>query len=337
MKKALIFGITGQDGSYLAEYLLSLGYEVHGAVRRASSFNTSRIDHLYQDPHSAEVRLFLHFADLSDTSRLFSLLSAVRPDEVYNLAAQSHVKVSFDEPELTGDVTALGCLRLLDAIRLVSPESKFLQASSSEMFGSTPPPQSELSQFSPQSPYAVAKLYSYWTTRNYRDSYGLHASNAIMFNHESPRRGETFVTRKITRAAARISAGTGEKLYLGNLDSRRDFGYAPEYVRGLWLMLQQDRPEDYVFATGVSVSILDFLDTVFSMAGLEWQDHVVIDPRYYRPSEVNHLQGDASKALEFLNWKPKVKVDRLAEIMLNHDLRVEKALSARVVDNPVFQ
>lgn len=337
MKKALIIGITGQDGSYLAELLLKKNYEVHGLIRRASTFNTGRINHLYQDPHETARRLFLHYGDLSDGSRLVSLIAELKPDEIYNLGAQSHVKVSFDEPEYTGDITGLGNARLLEAVRLVSPNSKFLQASSSEMFGSTPPPQNELSTFAPRSPYAAAKLYAYWMTANYREAYDMFAVNAIMFNHESPRRGETFVTRKITRAVARIKAGQQQKLYLGNLDSQRDFGYAPEYVEGMWLMMQQEKPEDFVFATGNSVSIRDFLGYAFTEAGLNWQDHVELDEKYLRPTEVDSLRGDASKAKKILGWESRTKARALAELMVEADLELLAHEGRTWIDTPKFQ
>ena len=337
MKKALIIGITGQDGSYLAELLLKKNYEVHGLIRRASTFNTGRINHLYQDPHETARRLFLHYGDLSDGSRLVSLIAELKPDEIYNLGAQSHVKVSFDEPEYTGDITGLGNARLLEAVRLVAPNSKFLQASSSEMFGSTPPPQNEHSTFAPRSPYAAAKLYAYWMTANYREAYDMFAVNAIMFNHESPRRGETFVTRKITRAVARIKAGEQQKLYLGNLDSQRDFGYAPEYVEGMWLMMQQDKPEDFVFATGQSVSIRDFLSYAFTEAGLTWQDHVELDQKYLRPTEVDSLMGDASKAKERLGWEARTKSNELAPLMVQADIELLKHEGKTWIDTPKFQ
>lgn len=337
MKKALIIGITGQDGSYLAELLLQKNYEVHGLIRRSSTFNTGRINHLYQDPHEAGRRLFLHYGDLSDGSRLVSLIAELKPDEIYNLGAQSHVKVSFDEPEYTGDITGLGNARLLEAVRLVSPKSKFLQASSSEMFGSTPPPQNELSTFAPRSPYAAAKLYAYWMTTNYREAYDMFAVNAIMFNHESPRRGVTFVTRKITRAAASIKAGKQQKLYLGNLDSQRDFGYAPEYVEGMWRMMQQDKPEDFVFATGESVTIREFAEFSFSAAGLSWQDHVELDQRYLRPTEVDNLRGDAAKAKEFLGWEAKTTAKALAELMVQADIELLKHEGNHWIDTPRFE
>jgi len=336
LKKALIIGITGQDGSYLAELLLAKGYEVHGLIRRASTFNTSRIDHLYQDPHQPGASLFLHYGDLSDGSRLVSLIATLKPDEIYNLGAQSHVRVSFDEPEYTGNITGLGNARLLEAVRFASPGSKFLQASSSEMFGSTPPPQNEESPFSPQSPYAAAKLYAYWMTRNYRDAHNMFAVNAIMFNHESPRRGETFVTRKITRAAARIKAGQQQKLYLGNLEAKRDFGYAPEYVEGLWLMLQRDNPDDFVFATGHQVSISDFLGYVFSDLGLDWRDHVEFDRKYLRPTEVESLKGDASKAKQLMGWEAKTKARALAEVMIEADMAALAHEGKSWIDKPRF-
>jgi GDPmannose 4,6-dehydratase len=320
VKKAFITGITGQDGSYLAEFLLHKGYEVHGLIRRASTFNTHRIDHLFQDPHVAGSRLHLHYGDLSDGSRLTTLLSTIRPDEVYHLAAQSHVRVSFDEPEHTGDVTGLATTRLLEAIRLVSPESKFYQASSSEMFGATPPPQNEDTPFYPRSPYGAAKVYSYWMTRNYREAYGIFACNGILFNHESPRRGETFVTRKITRAAARIKLGLQDKLFLGNLDAVRDWGYAPEYVEAQWLMLQSDRPDDYVVATNTAATVADFLESSFGVLDLDWNKHVEFDPRYLRPTEVDALIGDYSKAKDLLGWTPRVLVGDLAKKMVDFDL-----------------
>ena len=322
MKKALITGITGQDGSYLAELLLNKGYEVHGIIRRSSSFNTARLDNVYQDPHVPDRHLYLYYGDLTDGSRLVTLLQRVQPDEVYNLAAQSHVAVSFDEPEHTGDVGALGTLRLLEAIRIAEINPKFYQASTSELYGNSPAPQNELTEFRPRSPYAVAKLYSYWITRNYREAYGLHASNGILFNHESPRRGETFVTRKISMAAARIAHGSKEKLYLGNLNAVRDWGYAPEYVEGMWRMLQADAADDYVLATGVATTVQDFCHLVFSELNLNWEDHVLIDERYYRPTEVENLIGDASKALQTLGWEAKTKSDELARIMARADFEL---------------
>ncbi len=330
-KKALITGITGQDGSYLAELLLAKGYEVHGLVRRASTFNTARIDHLYKDPHDLGIKLFLHYGDLSDGSRLANLISLIQPDEVYNLAAQSHVRVSFDEPEHTGDVTAIGTVRILDAIRQSGKEIRFYQASSSEMFGAETPPQNETTSFYPRSPYGVAKVYSYWITKNYRESFGMHASNGILFNHESPRRGETFVTRKITRAVARISAGVQRELFLGNLEARRDWGYAPEYVIAMWRMLQLDEPQDLVVATGQSMTVQDFLEASFAIVGLDWRNFVRFDDKYLRPSEVDSLVGDASKAKEVLDWSATVGPSRLAEIMVDHDVA---QLKGRVVDKP---
>lgn len=319
LKKAFITGITGQDGSYLAEFLLYKGYEVHGLIRRASTFNTHRIDHLFQDPHFSSSRLHLHHGDLSDGSRLTTLLATIRPDELYHLAAQSHVRVSFDEPEHTGDVTGLGTTRLLEAIRLVSPETRYYQASSSEMFGASPPPQSEETPFYPRSPYGAAKVYSYWMTKNYREAYGLFASNGILFNHESPRRGETFVTRKITRAAARIKRGQQDKLFLGNLDAVRDWGYAPEFVEAQWLMLQADAPDDFVVATGTSATVRDFLQATFDSVGLDWNKHVEFDARYVRPTEVDSLVGNYSKAERELSWKPEILVQDLAQIMVARD------------------
>lgn len=320
VKKALITGITGQDGSYLAELLLGKGYEVHGLIRRASTFNTSRIEHLYQDPHDPQARLFLHYGDLSDGARLVTLLHEVEPDEVYNLAAQSHVRVSFDEPEHTGDTTGIGAMRLLEAVRMAGIACRYYQASSSEMFGATPPPQHEDTPFYPRSPYGAAKVYAYWVTKNYREGYGMFAVNGILFNHESPRRGETFVTRKITRAVARIKAGLDRELYLGNLDAVRDWGYAPEYVEGMWRMLQSETPDDYVLATGSSFSVKDFVVTAFEHAGLDWEEHVKFDPRYLRPTEVDALIGDASKAARELGWSSSVGPDQLARIMVDADL-----------------
>ena len=320
MKKAIITGITGQDGSYLAELLLSKGYEVHGLIRRASTFNTQRIDHLFQDPHDSSARLKLHYADLTDGSRLTLLLDQIQPDEVYHLAAQSHVRVSFDEPEFTGDTTGLGTTRLLEAIRLTAPNCRFYQASSSEMFGASPPPQNEQTVFYPRSPYGAAKVYAYWMTRNYREAHGLFASTGILFNHESPRRGPTFVTRKISRAVARISAGLQDKLYLGNLDAVRDWGYAPEYVEAMWLMLQHKEPLDLVIATGQSNTVKDFVELAFGEVGLEWQKYVELDPRYLRPTEVDSLIGDSSHAQATLGWKHRVRLDGLARLMVQHDL-----------------
>jgi GDPmannose 4,6-dehydratase len=319
-KKALITGITGQDGSYMAELLLDKGYEVHGLIRRASTFNTGRIAHLYADPHEHGARLFLHYADLTEGSRLVTLLTSIAPDEVYNLAAQSHVRVSFDEPEYTGDVTGMGTTRLLEAIRLIGLDCRFYQASSSEMFGATPPPQDEETPFYPRSPYGAAKVYSYWMTRNYREAYGMFAVNGILFNHESPRRGETFVTRKITRSVARIQAGFQDTLFMGNIDAARDWGYAPEYVEAMWQMLQHDAPTDYVVATGTSHTVRDFLQFAFGHAGLEWEKHVKFDDRYLRPTEVDSLIGDPSKAARLLGWKPEVLPPELARIMVDSDI-----------------
>jgi GDPmannose 4,6-dehydratase len=326
MKKALITGITGQDGSYLAELLLAKGYEVHGIIRRASTFNTGRIDHLYKDPHINGVHLFLHYGDISDSTNLIKLLYRVQPDEVYHLAAQSHVRVSFDIPEYTGDVTGLSTVRILEAIRETGVGSKFYQASSSEMFGKVKEvPQTETTPFHPRSPYGAAKVYAYWATVNYRESYGLFACNGILFNHESPRRGETFVTRKITRAAARIKAGLQDKLYLGNLDARRDWGYAREYVEAMWLMLQQDEPDDYVIATGETHSVEEFLTESFAHVGLDWRDYVAIDPKYYRPAEVDLLIGDASKAKRALGWESKVTFKELVRLMVEADVALTGA------------
>jgi GDPmannose 4,6-dehydratase len=319
MKKALITGVTGQDGSYLTELLLEKGYEVHGLIRRASTFNTGRIEHLYTDPHVQGVRFFLHYGDLTDGSRLVTLLDKIRPDEVYHLAAQSHVRVSFDEPEFTGDTTGIGTTRILEAIRMIGLECRFYQASSSEMFGATPPPQNELTPFWPRSPYGAAKVYGYWMARNYREAYGMYAVNGILFNHESPRRGETFVTRKISRAAARIKAGLDEDLYLGNLDAVRDWGYAKEYVEAMWLMLQADEPTDYVVATGTAYTVRDFVQIAFDNAGLDWEKYVKFDERYLRPSEVDALIGDASKAAEILGWKPRTFTPELAKLMVDAD------------------
>jgi GDPmannose 4,6-dehydratase len=318
--KAFITGITGQDGSYLAELLLSKGYEVHGLIRRASTFNTRRIDHLYEDPHARDKRLFLHYGDLTDGSRLVTLLASIQPSEVYHLAAQSHVRVSFDEPEYTGDTTGMGTTRLLEAIRMIGLDCRFYQASSSEMFGATPPPQNEDTAFHPRSPYGAAKLYGYWMTRNYREAYDMFAVNGILFNHESPRRGETFVTRKITRAVAAIKAGRQDRLYLGNLDACRDWGYAPEYVEGMWRMLQHDTPADYVIATGTSYSVRDFVSLAFDHVGLDWEKYVDHDSRYERPTEVDSLIGDASKANTELGWKAQTHVPELVRIMVDADL-----------------
>jgi GDPmannose 4,6-dehydratase len=319
-KRALITGITGQDGSYLAELLLSKGYEVYGIIRRSSSFNTARIDEIYQDPHEPDYRLKLVYGDLNDASSLNHILRTVKPDEIYNLGAQSHVRVSFDVPEYTAEITGLGTVRLLEAIRESGIMPRFYQASSSELFGSSPAPQSEATPFHPRSPYGVAKLYSYWITVNYRESYSMFACNGILFNHESPRRGETFVSRKITRAAARIKLGLQDKLFLGNLDARRDWGYARDYVEAMWLMLQQDRPDDFVIATGECHTVRDFLDEAFGHLQIDWQRHVEIDPRYFRPAEVDELRGDMSKARRVLGWEPKVKFRELVRLMVDADL-----------------
>lgn len=319
-KRALITGITGQDGSYLAELLLSKGYEVHGLIRRASTFNTHRIDHLYVDPHEPGAKLFLHYGDLSDGARMVTLMSEINPDEVYNLAAQSHVRVSFDEPEHTADTTGTGTIRLLEAVRLSGITTRFYQASTSELYGATPPPQNEETPFYPRSPYGVAKLYSYWITKNYREAYNMFAVNGILFNHESPRRGETFVTRKITRAVARIKAGVQKDIYLGNLDSIRDWGYAAEYVEGMWRMLQVDEPEDFVLATGVGYTIRDFLETAFGHVGLDWQEYVKFDERYLRPTEVDALIGEPAKAADKLGWVPTIDGKELAKLMVDADV-----------------
>jgi GDPmannose 4,6-dehydratase len=319
MTRALITGITGQDGSYLAELLLDKGYEVHGLKRRSSSFNTDRVDHLYQDVHEDDARLFLHYADLTDGGSLATILHEIQPGEVYNLGAQSHVKVSFEIPEYTGDADGMGTLRLLEAIHRSGLPCRFYQASSSEMFGSTPPPQSEATVFHPRSPYACAKLFAHSVTVNYRESYGLHASSGILFNHESPRRGETFVTRKVTRAVARIRHGFQDKLHLGNLDARRDWGYAPDYVRAMWLMLQQDSPADFVIGTGESHSVRELVQEAFACANLDWHDYVEIDPRYFRPAEVDSLCADASKARKTLGWEPSVTFSQLVRMMVESD------------------
>ncbi len=319
-KRALITGITGQDGSYLAELLLEKGYEVHGIIRRSSTFNTHRIEHLYRDPHDPDARLFLHYGDLTDASRLVTLVDKVAPHEVYHLAAQSHVRVSFDEPEFTGDTTGIGTTRLLEAIRMAGVDTRFYQASSSEMFGATPPPQSEDTPFYPRSPYGAAKVYGYWMARNYREGHGLFAVNGILFNHESPRRGETFVTRKLARAAARIKLGIEKYVYMGNLDAVRDWGFAPEYVEGMWRMLQHNEPGDYVLATGTAYTVRDFAEHCFSRVGLDWQDHVKFDTTYLRPTEVDALIGDPSKAADVLGWKAETLVPRLAEIMVDAEL-----------------
>ncbi len=320
MPKALITGITGQDGSYLAEFLLSKGYEVHGMIRKSSTFNTDRIDHIYVDPHVPQARLFLHYGDLSNGEQLTNLIYNVRPEEVYHLGAQSHVKVSFDMPEYTGSVTGLGTTRILEAIRRSGIKSRFYQASSSELFGDSPPPQSEETPFRPRSPYAIAKAYAYWITVNYRQAYDMFAVNGILFNHESPRRGETFVTRKVTRAVARIKAGLQDKLYLGNLDSRRDWGYAPEYVEAMWILLQQEQADDFVIGTGETHSVREFVEQAFGYADLDWQEYVEIDERYFRPTEVDVLQADPGKARRMLGWAPKVTFQELVQIMVDADL-----------------
>ena len=326
-KRALITGITGQDGSYLADLLLEKGYEVYGLIRRSSSFNTSRIDHIYKDPHDKKARLHLVYGDLSDSSSIFGMLSDIKPDEIYNLAAQSHVRVSFDIPEYTADITGTGTVRLLEAIRGLGLNTKFYQASSSEMFGKVlEVPQTEETPFYPRSPYGAAKVYSYWITKNYRESYGMFACNGILFNHESPRRGETFVTRKITKAVANIKAGLQDKLYLGNLESKRDWGFAGDYVEAMWLMLQQEKPDDYVIATNETHTIKEFLDEAFSHVGLKWQDYVEIDPRYFRPAEVDLLIGDYSKAKTDLGWEPKTRFKDLVRLMVDSDMADLKIL-----------
>jgi GDPmannose 4,6-dehydratase len=330
-KRALITGLTGQDGSYLADLLLKKGYEVHGIIRRSSSFNTGRIEHLYRDPHEQGARLFSHYGDLSDPVALTRLIYKLQPAEIYHLGAQSHVRVSFDIPEYTFDVTGGGTLRLLEAIRESEVQTRFYQASSSEMFGATPPPQNESTPFHPRSPYAVAKVAAYWATVNYREAYGMFAVNGILFNHESPRRGETFVTRKITRAVARIKAGLQDKLYMGNLDAERDWGYAPDFVEAMWLMLQTDQPDDYVVATGEKHSVREALEVAFAHAGLDYEEHVEIDPRYFRPSEVDSLLGDPTKAREKLGWEPKVRFRELVELMVDADVaELEDKLSGKV-------
>ena len=324
MKKAFLTGITGQDGSYLAEFLLNKGYEVHGLIRRSSSFNTERIDHLYRDFHDTDTRLFLHYGDLSVSGQLMDLLHSIQPDEIYHLGAQSHVRVSFDMPEYTGDVTGLGTLRILEAIRKTGIKTKFYQASSSEMFGAASPPQSENTIFQPRSPYAAAKVYAYYIVQNYRDAYGLFATNGILFNHESPRRGETFVTRKITRAATQIKLGLKNKLFLGNLEAKRDWGFAGDFVEAMWLMLQQDKPDDFVIATGETHSVREFTEKVFIKLDLDYNKYVSVDPRYFRPTEVDVLLGDASKAKKALGWKPKVTFDALIDMMIAADMELAK-------------
>jgi len=332
MKRALITGITGQDGSYLAELLLRKNYEVHGLIRRSSSFNTERIDHLYMDLHEQDPKLFLHYGDLTDGSRLVSLMQKIAPDEVYNLAAQSHVRVSFDEPEFTGATTGLGVTRLLEALRVAQIPARFYQASSSEMFGATPPPQNEETSFYPRSPYGAAKLYGYWMTRNYREAYNIFAVNGILFNHESPRRGETFVTRKITRAVARISRGEQKELYLGNLDSIRDWGLAPEFVEAMWLMLQQETPDDFVIATGTAYSVRDFLKASFDEVNLDWEKYTKYDSKYERPTEVDALIGDPSKAQSKLGWNYKTNALDMARIMVRGDLALLENPGLKISD-----
>jgi GDPmannose 4,6-dehydratase len=322
MKKALITGITGQDGSYLAELLLKKGYEIHGLIRRASTFNTDRIDHLFKDLHDPEARLYLHYGDLSVSGHLTDLLINIRPDEIYHLGAQSHVRVSFDMPEYTGDITGLGTLRLLEAIRKTGIQTRFYQASSSEMFGAAPPPQNESTPFQPQSPYAAAKVYAFYIAKNYRDAYKIFAANGILFNHESPRRGETFVTRKITRAATRIKLGLQDKLFLGNTSTKRDWGYAGDYVEAMWLMLQQDKPDDYVVATGETHSVREFAERVFEKLDLEMDRYVLTDPRYFRPTEVDVLLGDASKAKKQLGWRPRISFEQLIDMMIDADMEM---------------
>jgi len=324
MKTALITGITGQDGSYLAEFLLQKGYTVHGIIRRSSSFNTERIDHIYQDPHDPNPRLRLVYGDLNDASSLNKIIRTVQPAEIYHLGAQSHVRVSFDVPEYTGEITGMGTVRLLEAIRETGVKTRFYNASSSEMFGNAPAPQNELTPFQPRSPYAAAKVYAHWMSVNYREGYNLFACNGILFNHESPRRGETFVSRKITKAVARIKLGVQQKLFLGNLDARRDWGYAGDYVEAIWLMLQQDKPDDYVIATGETHSVRDFLNEAFGSLDLDWNKYVEIDPRYYRPTEVDLLLGDATKAKRQLGWQPKVRFTELVRMMVEADFREEK-------------
>ena len=322
--KALITGITGQDGSYLAELLLSKGYEVHGLIRRSSTFNTDRIEHIYQDPHIPGIKLNLHYGDLSVSGQMTDLIYNVQPDEIYHLGAQSHVRVSFDMPEYTGDVTGLGTVRLLEAIRKTGVKTKFYQASSSEMFGSAPAPQDEQTPFEPRSPYAAAKVYAYWVVKNYREGYNLFASNGILFNHESPRRGETFVTRKITRAATRIKLGLQDKLYLGNLEAKRDWGFAGDFVEVMWLILQQDRPDDYVIATGANHSVREFAEKAFQKLDLDYEEYIRIDQRYFRPTEVDVLMGDSTKAQKNIGWKPKVTFDQLIDMMVDADLELAK-------------
>jgi GDPmannose 4,6-dehydratase len=322
MKRALITGVTGQDGSYLAELLLGKGYEVHGLIRRSSSFNTQRLDPIYRDPHESGVRFFMHYGDLSDSGSLVNLIRDLEPDEIYHLGAQSHVKVSFEIPEYTSDATAMGTVRMLEAVRASGIQTRFYQASSSEMFGSAPPPQNETTPFHPRSPYGISKAFAFWMTVNYREAYGMFATNGILFNHESGRRGETFVTRKITRAVARIEAGIQDKLFLGNLDSRRDWGYAPEYVETMWLMMQHDRPDDFVIASGESHSVREFAERAFARLDLDWERHVEIDANYFRPAEVPDLRGDASKAKSVLGWEPATSFDELVDLMVDADVQL---------------
>lgn len=331
---AFITGITGQDGSYLAELLLAKGYEVHGLIRRSSSFNTGRLNDIYQDPHVDNRNLVLHYGDLQDSTSLANLIRGIKPKEIYNLGAQSHVKVSFEIPEYTADITGTGTIRLLEAIRASGIETKFYQASSSELYGSTPPPQNEQTAFHPRSPYGAAKIFSYWSTVNYREAYSMHASNGILFNHESPRRGETFVTRKITRAVARIAVGIDKEVFLGNLEAVRDWGYAKEYVEAMWLMLQQPKGDDFVIATGEPATVKQFAEVAFSRANLDWQKYVKLDKRYLRPSEVDSLVGDASKAEKILKWKPKTNWKKLAEIMVDADIKLlDDKLSGKRIDD----
>ncbi|MCV7319850.1 GDP-mannose 4,6-dehydratase [Mycolicibacterium confluentis] len=334
--RALITGITGQDGSYLAELLLSKGYEVHGVIRRASTFNTRRIDHLYVDRHERDVRFFMHYGDTADGTRLTSLLAQILPDEIYHLASQSHVRVSFDEPEYTSEITGLGTLRLLEGIRQTGLGCRFYQASSSEMFGSAPPPQNELTVFAPRSPYGISKLFAHWTARNYREAYGMYTANGILFNHESPRRGETFVTRKITRAVARIRAGLDDELWMGNIDAIRDWGYAPEYVEGMWRILQCDEPADYVLATGAGYSVREFLTLAFDHVGLDWQNYVRFDESYLRPTEVDVVIGDSTKASREIGWAPKVHTPELVRIMVDADIRALAEGASASIDRPAL-
>ena len=332
MKSALITGVTGQDGSYLAEFLLDKGYEVHGLIRRASSFNTARLDPIYRDPHEAGVRFLMHYGDLSDSGSLVNLIRGLEPDEIYHLGAQTHVRVSFEIPEYTSDATAMGTVRILEAVRASGVQTRFYQAGSTEMYGSTPPPQNERTAFHPRSPYGVAKVFAHWATVNYREAHGLFAANGILANHESPRRGETFVTRKITRAVARIAAGIQDKLYLGNLESRRDWGYAPEYVEAMWMMLQHHEPDDFVIATGESHSVREFAEAAFARLDLDAERYIEVDPRYYRPAEVDHLRGDPSKAARVLGWRPRTTFGELVDLMVDADVALlDDELSGRLV------